>query len=98
MTIMRLTEKEAVLVRSALAEYVKSVSEKVRLTCGSYSEEAIALCCLRLEVENLLTEIDSGRRLLTVDPGKGRVTALLNGLRRPDAAPTAPAVRAARCR
>ena len=89
MTIMRLTDKEAALVRSALGEYVKSVSEKVRPICGGYSEEAIALCCLRLDVENLLADLDSGRRVLTVAPGRARVTAI---------APTAIAVRAARCR
>ena len=80
---MRLTDKEAALVRSALGEYVKSVSEKARRVCGGYSsEEAIALCCLRLDLENLLADLDSGRRMLTVAPGRGQVTA---------AAPTAPA-------
>ena len=89
MTIMRLTDKEAALVKSALTEYVKSVSETARRVCGGHSEEAIALCCLRLELENLLADIDSGRRLLTVEPGRARFTA---------AAPTAPAVREARSR
>lgn len=68
MTNIHVDEAQAGIIRTALAEYAKSIREQARGYRGGYSTQAIELNVLRLNVEAVMDAVDRASSEALVAP------------------------------
>ena len=68
MTNIHVNDAQAGIIRTALAEYAKSIREQARGYRGGYSAQAIELNVLRLHVEAVIETVDRASSETPVAP------------------------------
>jgi hypothetical protein len=72
MTNIHVDEAQACIIRTALAEYAKSIREQARGYRGGYSTRAIELNVLRLNVEAVMDAVERASCEAPVAPSPSR--------------------------
>jgi hypothetical protein len=67
--VLRLTNDELDLMRTALVDNIRSIRNEERVQCGGASCAAIELCRKRLRLEALLESVDEHARMVRSTPG-----------------------------
>lgn len=72
MTNIHVDDAQAGIIRTALAEYAKSIREQARGHRGGYSTQAIELNVLRLNVEAVIDTVERASSQAPVAPSPSR--------------------------
>lgn len=74
--VLRVTNDEVELMRTALLDSVRSIRAEERVHCGGASRAGIELCRKRLRLEALLDAVDEQRSAMARAASAGRVETI----------------------